>query len=351
MVDLVSNDRYAQLLYNTVTRHLLFIAHWELTYRCNLSCRHCYINHNNTQAEFSLAEAKSVLDELAKMNCLFLVLSGGEIFIREDFFEIASYARKKDFVLRLMTNGTLLDKEVCLRIKELSPFSVEMSIYSSEASFHDAVTGVSGSWAKVLKAAELLRGYKIGVVFKFILMKDNLRFFASTRRLVNSLGCDFVFDFGLAPCDDGSFAPLEFRLGKSELKDFFKDNDIPLKSNPELDNIMCRAGLNNILISPSLDIFPCVGLRIKLGNLRHSSLRYIWEKSEGLNFLRNLKRDNFPQCKDCRRLSFCYRCPGLAYTEARDFFAASPFDCMVAEAVEEVVQERQVQEDGTGQKS
>lgn len=44
---------------------------------------------------------KDILDQLAEAGTLFLNLSGGEIFLRDDFFVIAEYARKRNFVLRL----------------------------------------------------------------------------------------------------------------------------------------------------------------------------------------------------------------------------------------------------------
>jgi hypothetical protein len=44
---------------------------------------------------------KDILDQLAEAGTLFLSLSGGEIFLRDDFFVIAEYARKRNFVLRL----------------------------------------------------------------------------------------------------------------------------------------------------------------------------------------------------------------------------------------------------------
>ena len=65
----------------------------DLTYRCNERCVHCYLDHED-HGEMTTAEIKHLLDEMAAAGVLFLTLSGGEIFLRKDFFEILEYARE-----------------------------------------------------------------------------------------------------------------------------------------------------------------------------------------------------------------------------------------------------------------
>src|SRR5688572_23659944 len=79
----------------------------ELTYRCNVRCVHCYLA--GREDEMTLAEWTTVLDALAAEGCLILTLSGGEVLLRRDFFEIAEAARQRGFGLRIFTNGTLVD--------------------------------------------------------------------------------------------------------------------------------------------------------------------------------------------------------------------------------------------------
>ena len=67
-------------------------AHIDLTFRCNERCIHCYLDHED-YGEMTTAEIKGVLDQLAEAGTFFLTLSGGEILLRKDFFEILEYAR------------------------------------------------------------------------------------------------------------------------------------------------------------------------------------------------------------------------------------------------------------------
>ena len=99
----------------------------ELTRRCNLRCAHCYLDLDGNPG-LSADELHRVLDELAAAGTLFLTLTGGEICLREDWLDLAGYARSRGFVIRLKTNGTLLTKELVAEISELPVLGVDVSL-------------------------------------------------------------------------------------------------------------------------------------------------------------------------------------------------------------------------------
>src|SRR5580692_8633853 len=76
----------------------------DLTYRCNERCVHCYLDHED-HGEMTTSEIKDLLDQLAEAGVFFLTLSGGEILMRKDFFDILEYARALSFYVRLKTNA------------------------------------------------------------------------------------------------------------------------------------------------------------------------------------------------------------------------------------------------------
>ncbi len=75
-----------------------FSVQLDLTYRCNERCVHCYLDHDD-HGEMTTAEIKHLLDQMAEAGVFILTLSGGEIFLRKDFFELLEHARRLD-VLR-----------------------------------------------------------------------------------------------------------------------------------------------------------------------------------------------------------------------------------------------------------
>lgn len=334
-------DKYQRIYRKTLEDNICFIAHWELTYRCNLKCRHCYVSNEENRKEVTLQKAKSIIDEIKNMGCLYLILSGGEIFMREDFFNIASYARVRGFALRLLTNGTLLDKEKIERITSLNPLSVEMSLYASGEKLHDSITSIEGSFKKTVESAVLLKEKNMRVVLKFLIMKDNVQEFPAVKSLADKIGVDFLSDFCLVSNDSGSLSSLEHRLNKTEIKNFFLKNNIPAaKRGPSDDDLLCSAGLNNIFITPYLDVYPCIGFKVNLGNLHENNLEYIWNHSEKLYWLRNIKFSDLKGCPECGLVKFCNRCFGIAQAEDGDMLGPSSFDCTAAEAISELAQKR-----------
>ena len=342
MEEIVSTtDHYQRIYRKTMENYICLFCHWELTYRCNLYCRHCYATGNQNEGEFSLEKAKSILDELKEMSCLDLTFSGGEILMRQDFFEIASYARIQGFALRLLTNATLIDETISRQIASLYPLTVETSIYAAHKNLHDSITKIKGSYDKLMQAIKLLKQQNLKVILKFLVMKNNSAEFPAVKALAESLGVDFLFDFCVVMRNDGGNFPLRYRLNSQEIKDFFIANNSPLNIKSENDEaLLCSAGLNNIFITPYLDVYPCVGIRKGMGNLWQDRLKDLW-RSAGLNFIRGIDGQDLYKCKSCALKKFCDRCLGIALEENGDLLGPSSFDCSVAEIINEVIVERQ----------
>src|SRR5438105_14667418 len=87
----------------------------DVTYRCNERCVHCYLDHED-HGEMTTAEIKDVLDQLAEAGVFFLTFSGGEVFLRRDFFEILEYARRLQFNVKIKTNAVMIHAAEARRI-------------------------------------------------------------------------------------------------------------------------------------------------------------------------------------------------------------------------------------------
>src|SRR5512136_1927248 len=146
----------------------------ELTNGCNLRCRHCYVGVQPRRGELRLDEFKAVLDQLAEAGSLFLTFSGGEPLTREDFFQIAAYARQKEFSFTLFSNGTLITPRVADRLRELCPERVEISLLGGKAATHDGITQVPGSFERALRGVRLLVERGIKVQLKTTWMRENI---------------------------------------------------------------------------------------------------------------------------------------------------------------------------------
>ena len=134
------------------------MAQFELTGRCNLDCKMCYVHNLDTAAclvrELSTEEWKRIFDEAIQQELLFATLTGGECLLRPDFRELYLHLWKKGVKVKVFTNGILLDREYVAFFKAYPPEMVQISLYGSDEEGYLRVTGHRG----FEKAVAAIRG-------------------------------------------------------------------------------------------------------------------------------------------------------------------------------------------------
>ena len=153
----------------------------DLTYRCNEQCVHCYLDHED-HGEMTTSEIKHLFDQLAEAGVFFLTMSGGEILMRKDFFEILEYARALKFCVKLKTNAVMIRERQADRIRSLGVHSVQISIYSHRPEVHDAITKIPGSLKRSVEAIRFLKAQGLKVTIANVLMLQNLQDYPGVRR-------------------------------------------------------------------------------------------------------------------------------------------------------------------------
>jgi len=298
----------------------------DLTYRCNERCIHCYLDHHD-HGEMTTAEIKDLLDQMADAGVFYLTISGGEILMRRDFFEILEYARLRTFCIKLKTNGILIRKKEADRIKALGVESVQISIYSHVPEVHDAITKLPGSLAQSIEAIRRLRAHGIHVILANVLMVQNVHDYAGVRALAAELGAQFIMDPTITPMMDGDRSILNLNVDEAALREVFRNESLvggnieefcapPLSpGEDEMDQLPCSAGHTACYVSPYGDVYPCVQFPLPSGNVRRMKFVDIWRDSPQLNEVRSIKLRDMPTCSKCTHGGTCTRCPGLAYLE------------------------------------
>src|SRR3979411_419208 len=190
----------------------------DLTYRCNERCVHCYLDHTD-HGEMTTGEIKELLGQMADAGVFYLTISGGEILMRRDFFEILEYARLRRFCIKLKTNGILIRKQQRARIKALGVESVQISIYSHSPEIHDAITKLPGSLEQSIEAIRRLRAHGIHVILANVLMVRNVHDYAGVRALAAELGAQFLMDPTITPMMDGDRSILKLNVDEAALRE------------------------------------------------------------------------------------------------------------------------------------
>jgi radical SAM protein with 4Fe4S-binding SPASM domain len=150
---------------------------WNVTYQCNLRCKHCYENAGQRRPELSTDEAKQVLDKIERLSGIglpALSFSGGEPLARKDFFELAAYAKKRVGYLSIASNGTLITRDNAKRIRDVGVDYIEISIDGATPGVHDSFRGIPGAFERTMEGVKNSLDEGLDVCMATVLHRDNV---------------------------------------------------------------------------------------------------------------------------------------------------------------------------------
>lgn len=306
----------------------------ELLTRCNLRCEHCYIPAH-TGAGLTYEQITSILDQLHEMGTLYLLLTGGEMFLRPDIMEIVRYARRKGFSVTLFSNGTCTTEAQIAELKELNIAQFSCTIFSMDPKVHDAITGVKGSLEKTLRTMALIKQYGIPGDVKNVIMKRNLDSWKTVHDYCLENGFTHVAPSNVLPKNNGDRTPLQLALDYGQAVGVWKEQELRglhLKTENTWNEseYMCNLIHHTIYIDSAGNLFPCNSFFYKIGNILEKPLQEIWNKSEEHKYILSLRKKDLPICRNCELKTFCKKCPGNALLESGDFFACSAIDKQIS---------------------
>ena len=167
----------------------------QITDRCNLKCKHCYIGspaHN----ELPVRTIEDILEEFEAMQGLRLLITGGEPLLHSRFEEINAMLPRYGFRKVLFTNGMLMEPE---HFKGLRVHEIQFSVDGLERG-HDALRG-KGAHGVVMRKLEAARAAGLAVSVATMVHKENLGEFDAMDALFRSIGIrDWTVD---VPCVAG----------------------------------------------------------------------------------------------------------------------------------------------------
>ncbi|MDA8239681.1 MAG: radical SAM protein [Nitrospiraceae bacterium] len=303
----------------------------ELTYRCNNRCVHCYCslpaNDPSAAGELSTAEIKRLFDGLASMGSLWLLLTGGEPLLREDFEEIYMHAKKKGFLITFFTNGTMVDEEIVALLAKYPPFVVEITLYGSAEETYEKVTRVKGSYKKCLSGIEKILKAGIQLKLKTMALTINQHEIAEMDRMAREWGCEFRFDPVIQKRIDGNdySTPESCRIPPEEvvqldktfpkkMEEYRKFCDRFIKGPAGSRRLYrCGAGVGSVHVNPCGLATGCSMMVRNSFSVREHSLGWIWE--EGIRSVIDRGKDFPLPCDDCRLVNLCGQCAAWSILE------------------------------------
>ena len=334
---------------------------FELTERCTLDCKMCYIHCKNDDYQ-SFKKEKSTewwvekAKEAKNAGTLLLLLTGGEPLVRSDFERIYLECLKLGFMISINTNGTLIDKEKVGFFKKNPPQRVNITIYGADGETYEKLCGNYDAYEKAVYAVENLTGAGIAVTLNFTLTEFNKNDMVKVQEYAKKLGLQFrVNSYTFPPvrafgCHDnntvrlnaGEAAKYHFlymlnNLGESAMKKavekYMSGSDGYLLnscSDMPAGRINCRAGLSSYWITYDGFMTGC-GMMTE-PKVSAENFNEAWE------FI-NKKCSEIEvsgECLNCPKRKICDFCAACAYAETGSYSDKPSYACEKARCYVEI---------------
>jgi radical SAM protein with 4Fe4S-binding SPASM domain len=334
----------------------------------------------DTRGELSTAECRRVVDEIASVNPnVFLILTGGEPFLRRDLFEIAGYAAERKFTTVFGTNGVLLREKEAKLMREHRVLGASISLDSVDRARHDAFRHQAGSWDGAIRATRVLTDEGLDFSMHMSVTDWNVGEVPAMIDLARELGAKVLNFFFLVRTGRGrdltdidaaayeriltylarvqgagegppSFVKRMLGMAPAPPAEKFEDpwstpvgraGDLLIRakcaphfrrilyemnpSSPLLKNYAhgsCPAGKYYCRITPGGDVTPCPYMPVSAGNLRETSFGDLWRGAPVFDDLREPKLGG--RCGACEFSKICGGCRCRAYATYGDYLAEDP---------------------------
>lgn len=323
---------------------MLFKLHLDVLYQCDLDCEHCYLDDKKKKilpTSFWL----DLLEQAAAMGVFSIIISGGEVFLRKDLWEIVARARQLGLFVNLKTHGGMIDEVAAARLAALGVTSVWLSYYASDPTIHDAITRRPGSHGRTLAALGHLSRAGVLTVASCVVMQRNKDAWREVVAQCEAMGVFTSVDGHLLSALSGAAFPKELAVDMHEavaLERFHLERvqgectpapaevgaggaEAPWESQKN-----CGAGHTSLYVSPEGAVTPCIMWPMPLGNLaRGDRLAELWRPggSAELGRIRATRQGARELCARCEVREDCDFCAGQSWIETGDANAAIVNSC------------------------
>lgn len=345
---------------------------WDvaLTGKCNLSCSYCFfanemVGRNDLPTEAWLA----FFETLGKLPTRSVCLSGGEVFVRPDLWELIDSVVANGLRFSILSNGTLIREDTVAKLCEPSRRrrmnSIQVSIDGSCAEIHDASRG-KGSFERAVRGLRLLKAAGLPVTVRLTVNKYNvddleaaakllledigLPSFSTNDAMPMGAGCSNQGDItlnhaqqvqamatlerlaaqytGRVTANAGPLAKARFHAEMEQAR----ATGEPIASRRTGYLTACGCIHTKLAVNHDGTITPCSILAtVVLGHVGQDSIPEIWKSDPTLAKMRSrhtIAMCDLPECHGCEWTDLCNgSCPGLAYERFGDVNRANLEDC------------------------
>ena len=317
----------------------------NFSFKCNLRCKMCnmfeqmnFLDSQGRQTEIDSAAFRKVIKETKELGTKVILFIGGEPFLREDLFELVSYAKSTGLGAIIVTNGIMLKEEV---IEKCFHSDVDWMSISIDAATEKVFSKIRGEdiLSKIIENINLLNSLKKKknraypkTVAVCTIMNDNLEELLDvvhlcrrleiervlfqpvvannidqTQRNVNAPGFVPSPRFGIL--DKAIDSLLHYKKESSQNFDFIGNSIKNLqlikryfRGELKPRDLPCYAGYNRLQIVQEGKLYFCVNQEqheANFGDIKADSLRDLWYSKKATFYRKLIRKCKVPCLQWC----------------------------------------------------
>jgi len=329
---------------STAAPHLI---DWAITGKCNLNCHHCRGMH---KGELSTEYALNLVNEISELKPGWVIIEGGEPFLRNDLFKILGQLQQTQIPVYLITNGMLLTNQILSVLKNMT-VKLMISVDGANAQTYEAIRNGADFRKAIDRTGECVR---LGLLeaINFTVLKSNYAEIPELFALAASLGVKKINLIGLKPCyryEEELLTPSTYLeaikltcQGSQETGvSFFFDEPffwavvkryqlLPLTASGSAgilapSTTSCIFG-EYLFIEPDGVVKPCSFSPVGIDAVNGKTLVEIWRYMSTATFFNQIKSPATRQgyCLNCKYLPDCKGCRSRTYALTGDWFGSDP---------------------------
>lgn len=330
---------------------------FELTARCNLDCKMCYIHKRANDAAVISGERTAeqwlqLAEECQQAGMLILLLTGGEPFLRPDFKEIYSGCRKLGVMVSINSNGTLIDEKMIRFLAADPPTRINITLYGASPETYAALCGEPSAYDRAVRAILGLKESGVPVKLNYSVTSYNRRDMEAARRFADENRLPIqVVSYMFPPvraCEHGCYQ--SDRLSAQEAAEDQLANDMLRFSEEELrarleklligeaapdpeqecqelptERIHCRAGSSTFWVTWDWQMRPCGMMTEPTQSIADQGFSSAWKKTR-------VGRENIlvpAQCSVCTMKNACNQCAAVCHAETGEYTGVPTYMCEI----------------------
>ena len=335
-------------------------GNFELTARCNFNCRMCYVHltpeeQRRRGRELTTDEWLGIAEAARSRGMLFLLLTGGEPLIRQDFRYILTELKRMGLLVSVNSNASLIDADWLDFFRSEPPFRFNITLYGAGDESYEALCG-RPVFSRVVGNIRALKELGADVKLNASMTPWNVRDMAAIYRIAEELGTPMQLATYMFPPvrrnaeligQNDRFSPeqaaaysvqwdrLRFtpevlhKRAEAIEQGLTLPRDETCEGTPG-EGISCRAGRAAFWINWQGDMTPCGMMTEPKFSVTELGFDRAWDATRAAAAEIRLP----PECVGCRYKHACHACAAMCVSETGCFSGRPDYVCrMTAESV------------------